>query len=59
MRFVEPCAAYSLYILATLLQVADSVMAACEILSDMDKDEDEMDKICGALRSPAPLAACI
>ncbi len=43
---IQSLAAYSLCIKATLLQVPDSVMTACEILSE----EEEMDKICGALR---------
>jgi hypothetical protein len=39
MRFVEPCSEYSLYVLATLLQVPDGVMAAHESQSK----EEEMD----------------
>ncbi len=42
---IQSLAACSLCIMATLLQVPDSVMTACEILFE----EEEMDKICGAL----------
>ncbi len=45
MRYAGPCAAYSLYIMATLLQVPDGVMAAYESQSE----EEEMDEICGTL----------
>jgi hypothetical protein len=41
----EPNAAYSLYIIATLLQVPDGLMAAYESQSE----EEEMDEICGTL----------
>jgi hypothetical protein len=44
MRYVEPYAASSLYILATLLQVPDGVMAAYE-----SQSEEEIDEICGTL----------
>jgi hypothetical protein len=42
----EPNTAYSLYIMVTLLQVPDGVMAAYESQSE----EEEMDEICGTLR---------
>ncbi len=45
MRYAEPCSAYSLYIMVTLLQVPDGVMAAYESQSE----EEEMDEICGTL----------
>ncbi len=41
----SPCSAYSLCIMATLLQVPDGVMAAYESQSE----EEEMDEICGTL----------
>jgi hypothetical protein len=45
MRYAGPCASYSLYILAILLQVPDGLMAAYESQSE----EEEMDEICGTL----------
>ncbi len=51
MRYVEPCAASSLYIIATLLQVPDGVTAAYESQSE----EEEMDEICGTLRCLQPV----
>ncbi len=49
MRYVghwfNPGNAYSLYLIATLLQVADGLMVAYESQSE----EEEMDDICGAL----------
>ncbi len=45
MRYVEPCAAYSLYIMVSLLQVPDDVMAAFESQSE----EEDMDEIWGTL----------
>ena len=44
-KYAGPYAAYSLYIMATLLQVPDGVMAAYESQSE----EEEMDEICGTL----------
>jgi hypothetical protein len=45
MRYAGHYAAFSLYILATLLQVPDGVMAAYESQSE----DEEMDEKCGTL----------
>ncbi len=50
MRYAGPYAAYSLYIMATLLQVPDGLMAAYESQSE----EEKMDEICGTLRCLQP-----
>ncbi len=55
MRYVDhwfnPGNAYSLYIIATLLQVPDGLMGAYESQSE----EEELDEICIALRCAQPV----
>jgi hypothetical protein len=51
MRCAGPYAAYSLYIMVTLLQVPDGLMAAYESQSE----EEEMNEICGTQRCLKPV----